>query len=108
MVFVLELGLGALGARTDSFGVVAVKGAAGLGVEELGPVLVKAGDEEGDAKGPAHDGLLALGALSEAQGKIADGLGAALDAEGLVVVEGVTLALDARVLHHGAGVGLEA
>jgi len=108
VVLVLELGLGALAAAADRLGVVAVKGARGLGVVEGRAVLVVAGDEEGDAKGAAHDALLAVGALAEAQGQVADGLGAALDAQALVVVEGVALALDAGVLDHGAGVGLEA
>lgn len=108
MVLVLQLGLGALAAGADGLGVVAVEGAAGLGVVELGAVLVVAGDEEGDAEGAAHDALLAVGALAEAQGEVADGLGAALDAQVLVVVERVALALDARVLDHAAGVGLQA
>lgn len=108
VVFILQLGLRTLGAGANGLGVVPVEGAAGLGVEQLGTPLVKAGNEERDAKGPAHDSLFAVGTLAEAQGEVADGLGAALDAEGLVVVEGVALALDAGVLNHGAGVGLEA
>ena len=108
MVFVLQLCLCTLRPRADGLCVVAVKGTAGLSVEQLGPVLVVAGNEQGDAKGPAHDGLLPLGALAKAQGQVADGLGAALDAEGLVVVEGVALALDTGVLDHGAGIGLQA
>lgn len=108
VVLVLQFGLGTLGAGTDGFGVVAVKGTAGLGVEELGAVLVVAGDQESDAEGAGHDGLFALGALAESEGQVADGLGARLDAEGLVVVEGVRLGLDAGVLDHGAGIGLEA
>ena len=107
MVLVLQLSLGALGAGADGLGVVAVEGARGLGVVERGPVLVEAGDEQGDAEGAAHDRLLAVGALAEAQGEVADGLGAALDAQGLVVVEGVALALDAGVLDHAARVGLQ-
>lgn len=107
MVLVLQLGLGALAAASDGLGVIAVKGAAGLGVVERGPVLVVAGDEQGDAKGAAHDALLAIGALAEAQGQVANGLGAALDAQALGEVEGVRLALDARVLDHAAGVGLQ-
>lgn len=75
---------------------------------QLRTILIEAGDQQGDAKGSAHDTLLALGALAEAQGEVADGLGAALDAEGLVVVEGVVLALDAGVLDHGARVRLQA
>ena len=106
MVLVLQLRLGTLGARADSFGIIPIKGTAGFGVEQLGAVLVVAGNEQGDTKGPAHDGLLAVGTLAESQGEVADGLGGALDAEGLVVVEGVALALDAGVFDHGAGVGL--
>jgi hypothetical protein len=70
--------------------------------------VVVAGDEQGDAKRPAHDALLAVGALAEAQREVTDGLGAALDGQGLVVVEGVVLALQARVLNHAPGVGLQA
>lgn len=108
MIFVLQFRLGTLGTRSNSFGIVLIEGTAGLSMEQLGAVLVEAGDQERDAKGPAHDGLLAVGALAEAQGEVTDGLGGALHAEGLVVVEGVALALDAGVLDHGAGVGLQA
>lgn len=108
VVFVLKLGLGTLRARADSLGVVAVKGATGLSVEQLGAVLVEASDEKGNAERTAHDGLFTVGTLAEAQGKVADSLGAALDTKGLVVVEGVGLALDTGMLNHGAGVGLEA
>lgn len=108
MVLVLQLRLGTLGARANSLGIIPVKGTAGLSMEQLGAVLIVAGDEEGNAKGSAHDGLLAVSTLAESKGEVTDGLGGALDAEGLVVVEGVALALDAGVLDHGAGVGLEA
>lgn len=108
MIFILQFSLGALRARANGLGIISVKGAAGFGVKQLGPVLVVASDEQGDAKRPAHDSLLAFGALSEAQSEITDGLSGALDAEGLVVVEVVILALDAGVLNHGAGVGLQA
>lgn len=70
-------------------------------------ILVVAGNEQGDAEGATHDALLALGALAEAQGQVADGLGAALDAQRLGVVERVVLALDARVLDHAARVRLQ-
>lgn len=76
-------------------------------MEQLGSVLVKARNEKRNAKGPAHDGLLSVSTLAEAQGEVADGLRAALDTQGLVVVEGVALALDAGVLNHGPGIGLE-
>jgi hypothetical protein len=107
VVLILQLGLGALAAAANGLGVVAVKGARGLGVVERGPVLVVAGNEQGDAKGTAHDALLAVSALAKAQGQVADGLGARLDAQGLVVIEGVALALDARVLDHAARIGLQ-
>lgn len=108
VVLVLQLCLGTLASTTNGLCVVPVKGTAGLGVVELGAVLVVAGNEQGDAKGPTHDALLAVGALAEAEGQVADGLGARLDAEGLVEVEGVGLGLDAGVLDHAAGVGLQA
>lgn len=107
MIFVLQLSLCALAATADRLGVIAVKGARGLGVVQRRAVLVIPRDEQGDAERSAHDALLAVGALTETQGQITDGLGAALDAQLLVVVEGVALALDAGVLDHGPGVGLE-
>lgn len=70
-------------------------------------VLIVAGNQQRHAKGAGHDALLAVGALAEAQGQVADGLRAALDAQLLVVVEGVALALDAGVLDHGARIGLQ-
>lgn len=76
-------------------------------MEQLGSVLIEAGNEKRNAKGPAHDGLLSVSTFAETQGEIANGLRAALDTQGLVVVEGVALALDAGVLNHGPGVGLE-
>lgn len=107
VILVLQLGLGALAAGADGLGVVAVEGAAGLGVVEGGAVLVVAGDEQGDAEGPAHDALLAVGALAEPQRQVADGLRAALHPQVLAVVEPVALALHARVLHHAARVRLQ-
>lgn len=76
-------------------------------MEQLRAILIVTRNQERHTKRPAHDALLAIRALTEAQRQIADGLGAALDAEGLVVVEEVALTLDAGVLDHGAGVGLE-
>lgn len=107
VILVLQLGLRTLRAGPNSLGIVPVKRTARFGVVELGPVLVVAGDEKGDAEGAAHDGLLAVGALAEAQGEVADGLGGRLDAEGLGIVEGVGLRLDAGVLDHGPRVGLQ-
>lgn len=108
MILVLQLGLGALGTGSNGLRIVAVEGAAGLGMIELRAVLIVAGDQQGNTKGARHDGLLAVGTLAEAQGEVADGLGGALDTEGLGVVECVGLGLDTGVLDHGAGIGLEA
>lgn len=71
-------------------------------------VLIKASNQQSNTKGPAHDTLLSVSALTEPEGQIADGLGAALDTKRLGVVEGVVLGSDAGVLDHAAGVGLEA
>ena len=81
MVLVLQLGLRALGTRANSLGVVSIKRTARLSVEELGAILIDAGDQQRDAKGPGRDAVLAVGALAEAEGEIADGLGAGLNAE---------------------------
>lgn len=70
-------------------------------------VRVVARDQQGHAKGPAHDAVLAVGGLAKAQGQVADGLRAALHAERLGVVERVALALDAGMLDHTAGIGLQ-
>lgn len=107
MIFILQLRLGTLTTAPDSLGVVPVKGTAGLSMVQARPVLVIPGDQEGDAKGPAHDRLLAVGGLAEAQGQVADGLGAAFDPQDLVEVESVALAFDAGVLDHAARVGLQ-
>ena len=130
MEFVLQLGLGAFGAGTDGFGIVAVEGAGGFGVVsvrgervvskricplgeggdpiQLRPVLVNPSNEQGHAKRPTHNALLALGALTEPQRQVANRLRAALNPQRLVVVESVILALDAGVLDHGAGISLQA
>lgn len=107
MVFILELGLGTLASRSYGLSVVTVERATWLGVVELGAILVIASDEKGDAEGATHDALLAIGALAEAEGQVAYGLGAALDTQILVVVEGVRLALDAGMLDHAARVCLQ-
>jgi hypothetical protein len=70
-------------------------------------VLVVSSNQQCYTEGSAHDALLAICRLAKAQGQVADGLGARLDAQGLVVVEGVALALNAGVLHHAARIGLE-
>lgn len=108
MVLVLQLSLCALRSRANGLGIVPVESTAGLGVKQLRAILIISSNEQSDTKGSAHDGLLSIGTLTEAQGEVTDGLGGALDAEGLVVVEGVALALDAGMLDHGAGIGLEA
>lgn len=107
MVFVLKLGLSTFRARADSLGVVSIEGATWLGIKQLWPVLIEAGDKQRDTKWPAHDGFLAISTLAKAQGQVTDGLGCALDPKGFVVVEGVALTLDAGVLDHGAGIGLQ-
>lgn len=70
-------------------------------------ILIITCDQQGDAEGTAHDAGFAVGRLAEAEGQVADGLGAGLDAELLVVVEGVGLAFHAGVLDHRAGIGLQ-
>jgi hypothetical protein len=72
------------------------------------PILIISRNQQRHAKRPTHNALLALCALAKPQGQIAYRLRAALDAERLVVVEGVVLALDARVLDHAPCVGLQA
>lgn len=107
VVLVLQLRLRTLTTASNRLCIVPVEGTRGLGVVQTGTILIISCNQQCDAKGPAHDALLAVGRLAEAQGQVADGLGAGLDAQGLVVVEGVALALDAGVLDHAAGVGLE-
>lgn len=107
MILVLQLRLRTLTAAPDCLRIVPVESTRGLGMVQARAVLVVAGNQQRDAEGPAHDTLLAVGGLAETQGQVADGLGAGLDAQGLVVVEGVALALDAGVLDHAAGVGLQ-
>jgi hypothetical protein len=72
------------------------------------PVLIITRNQQRHAKRPTHDALLALGTLTKPQRQVAYRLRAALDAQRLIVVEGVVLALDARVLDHAAGIGLKA
>ncbi len=130
--FVLQLCLRAFGAGADGFGVVAVEGSGGFGVVsvfggggrlvgrvgvgegvegvgedvQLRSFLVDPSNQERYSEWPAHDTLLALGALAKPQRQIANRLCAALDPQRFVVVESVVLALDAGVLDHRAGVGL--
>lgn len=107
VVFILEFSLSAFGTRTDSLGIIAVKSTTGLSVEQLGAVLVVAGNQQSDTERSAHYRLLSIRTLTEAKGQVTDGLGAALDAQGLVVVEVVALAFDTGVLNHGSGVSLQ-
>ena len=110
MVLVLKLGLSSLASGSDGLRVVPVEGARGLSVVatvrqsdrkshgspspselggnvQLGAILIVAGNQQGNTEGTGHDALLSVRTLSEAQGEVADGLGARFDAEGLVVVE---------------------
>lgn len=77
-------------------------------MEQLRAILIVPRNQESNAERSAHDGLLTLSTLTKSKGQVADGLGAALDTQGLVVVEGMALALDSGMLDHGAGVCLEA
>lgn len=76
-------------------------------MEQLRSLLVKTSNQQSHTKWSAHDGLLSISTLAESQGKIANSLGAALNSQGLVVVEGVALRFDAGVLDHGTSVGLQ-
>lgn len=107
MILILQLRLRALAPTPNSLRIIAIKRSTGLGMVQTGPILIIPRNQQRDAKRPAHDGLLPLGGLAEAQGQVADGLRAALDAQVLVVVEGVALALDARVLDHAARISLQ-
>lgn len=107
MILVLQLCLGTLGTGANGFGIVAVESATGLSMEELRTILIETSNQQRNTEGTTHDGLLAIGTLAEAQGQVADGLGAALDAQSLVIVESMALAFDAGVLDHGAGISLE-
>lgn len=108
VVLILQLSLRTLTSAPNSLRIIPVESPTGLGMVQARAILVVARNEQRDAKRPAHDALLAVGALAEPQGQVADGLGAGLDPQALVVVEGVALALDAGVLDHAPGVGLQA
>jgi len=56
-------------------------------VVERGSVLVPASDEQGHTEGTGHYALLSLRSLTEPQCQIAYALCAALDGQGLGVVE---------------------
>lgn len=108
VVLVLQLSLRALTSTPDSLRVIPVESSTRLGMVQRRAVLVVSRDEQRNTERPTHDALLAVGTLAEPQREVADGLGAGLDPQALVVVEGVALALDAGVLDHAPGVGLQA
>lgn len=108
VILVLQLRLRTLTPTSNCLCIVPVESTGRFGVVQTGAILIVPRNQQCDTKGPAHDALLAIGRLAEAQGQVADGLGAGLDAQGLVVVEGVALALDAGVLDHAPGIGLQA
>lgn len=107
VVFILQLCLCALTAASNRLCIISVECAAGLSVVQTGTFLIIASNQERHTKRPAHDAFLAISRLAKPQGQVANGLGAALNAQGLVVVEGVALTLDARVLHHATRIGLQ-
>jgi hypothetical protein len=125
---VLQLCLRALGAGSNSFGIVAVEGTGRFGVvprsrvldNALGTarddlcdvqtwtVLIITCNQQRHTKRPTHDALLSLCTLTKPQRQVAYRLGAALDSQRLVVVESVVLTLDTRVLNHASCIGLQA
>lgn len=107
MVLILQLRLRTLTSTSNRLGVVAVERAGRLSMVQRRTILVVSRNQQRHTKRTAHDALLAVGALAEAQGQVADGLGAALDSQVLVEVEGVRLALDAGVLDHRPRVRLQ-
>lgn len=108
VVLVLQLSLCTLTSTSDSLRIIPVESSTGLSVVQTGAILIIPRNKKGNTERPAHDALLTVGALAEPQRQVADGLGAGLDPQALVVVEGVALALDAGVLDHAPGVGLQA
>ena len=87
MVLVLKLSLSALRARANRFGIIPVKSSTRLSMEQLRAILIIARNQKRHTERSAHDALLTVRTLTEAQGEITDRLSAALDAEGFVVVE---------------------
>lgn len=108
MVLVLQLSLRALGTRPNGFGVISIKRSTWLSMEQLRAILIIASDEQSNAKRSAHDGLLSVSTLAKSQGQIANGLGAALDPQGFVVVESMALTLHAGMFNHRPGISLKA
>lgn len=100
MILILQLRLRALATASNSLRIIAIERSAGLSMVQTRTVLIITRNQQRHTKGARHDALLAVGALAEAQGQVADGLRAALDPQLLVVVEGVALALHAGVLDH--------
>jgi hypothetical protein len=74
---------------------------------QLWAVLIVTSNQQRDTERSRHDALLAISTLAESQREIANRLGARFDTQWLVVVEGVVLTLDARVLDHGPRIGLQ-
>lgn len=70
-------------------------------------ILINTSEQQGDTKRPTHDALLVIPRLSESQGQVTDGLGAALDSQRLGVVEGMVLAFDTGMLDQGPGICLQ-
>lgn len=108
MVLVLQFCLSSLTTASNGLCIVPVESATRFCVVELGAILVNTGNQQRNAERAGHNAFFSVRALSEPQGQVADGLGAALDAELLVEVERVGLGLDAGVLNHATGVRLEA
>lgn len=108
MILILQLGLCTLTTTPYGLGIVAVERTTRLGMVQAWTILIIAGNQQRHAERTTHLRLSAVSGLAKAEGQVADGLRAALDPQGLGIVEGVRLALDAGVLNHAAGVGLQA
>lgn len=104
---ILQLSLRTLRSRTNSLRIVSIESSTGLGMVQLRSILIITSNQQRNTERSAHDTLLTISTLSETQRQITDRLRTALHSQRLVVVEGVVLGLDAGVLDHAAGVGLE-
>jgi hypothetical protein len=67
--------------------------------------LVDAGDQQGNAKRPAHHSILVMHTLTKAEGKVAHRLCDTLDFDALVISERVILGRDPGVIDHGPRIG---
>jgi len=76
-------------------------------MEELWTKLVDACDEEGNAKGAAHHGILVMYALTKAEGEVAYGLCDTFDLDAFVIGERVVLCSDASMVDHCSRIGGE-